>query len=154
VYVTHTSPNSSLSLDFYLTDHLIPRSFLPHVHNILYSNLVYYSSKVLIWYDTPRRRDARYSPHIIHIIAYYLILPGIMFLIPITDFTLLVVVPTILILPRAHGITPRINCYFVVEVDGGCRCQTGSDYPLLYAPRWKVISRFSLDTLVLFFLSF
>lgn len=128
VHVTHTSPNSSLSLDFYLTDHLIPRTFLPRVH----SNLVYYSSKVLIWYDTPRLCDARHSPHIIHIIAYYLILPGIMSLIPITDFTLVVFVPTVLILPRAHGITLRINCYcIVVEESGGCRCQTGFGYSLL-----------------------
>jgi len=128
VHVTHTSPNSSLSLDFYLTDHLIPRTFLPRVH----SNLVYYSSKVLIWYDTPRRCDARNSPHIIHIIAYYLILLGIMSLIPITDFTLVVFVPTVLILPRALSITLRINCYcIVVEESGGCRCQTGFEYSLL-----------------------
>lgn len=38
-----------------------------------------------------------------------------MSLIPITDFTLVVFIPTVLILMRAHGITTRINCYFVVE---------------------------------------
>jgi hypothetical protein len=148
VYVTHTSPNSSLSLDFYLTDHLIPRTFLPRVH----SNLVYYSSKVLIWYDTPRRRNARHSLHIIHIIAYYLILPGIMSLIPITDFTLVVFVPTVLILPRAHSITLKINCYFVAEKSGGWRCQTEFDYSLLFCFMKSYISRFSFAPLVLFFL--
>lgn len=72
-----------------------------------------------------------------------------MSLIPITDFTLVVFVPTVLILPRAHGITTRINCYSVVD---GVVVEGVKRDPTIYAARWKVISRFSSAPIVPFFL--